>query len=156
MLNLVVNCFDCYLQENGDCIVIIWEGDDVLQSKYIFYCELYCDVCCFVNMLLDLGIKKGDVVVIYMLMVLEVVVVMLVCVCIGVVYLVIFGGFLLEVVVGCIIDFSLWLVIIVDEGVCVGCSILLKKNVDDVLKNLNVISVEYVIVLKCIGSDIDW
>lgn len=91
-----------------------------------------------------------------MSMVSEVAVAMLVCVRIGAVYSVIFGGFSSEVVVGRIIDFNLRLVIIFDEGVRVGRSISLKKNVDDALKNSNVISVEYVVVLKRIGGKIDW
>ena len=70
-LNLAVNCLDRHLQENGDRTAIIWEGDDASQSKHISYKELHRDVCRFANTLLELGIKKGDVVAIYMPMVPE-------------------------------------------------------------------------------------
>lgn len=91
-----------------------------------------------------------------MFMVLEVVVVMLVCICIGVVYIIVFGGFLLEVLVGCIIDLNVKLVIIVDEGVCGGCVVFLKKNVDEVLCNLEVKNISKVMVFKCIGGNVVW
>ena len=61
-LNLAANCLDRHLQENGDRTAIIWEGDDASQSKHISYKELHRDVCRFANTLLELGIKKGDVV----------------------------------------------------------------------------------------------
>lgn len=70
-LNLAANCLDRHLQENGDRTAIIWEGDDASQSKHISYKELHRDVCRFANTLLELGIKKGDVVAIYMPMVPE-------------------------------------------------------------------------------------
>jgi acetyl-CoA synthetase len=50
-------------------------------------------VCRFANVLLDLGIKKGDVVAIYMPMVPEAAVAMLACARIGAIHSVIFGGF---------------------------------------------------------------
>ncbi len=70
-LNLAANCLDRHLAERGDQTAIIWEGDDASQSKHITYRELHADVCRFANVLLDLGIKKGDVVAIYMPMVPE-------------------------------------------------------------------------------------
>ena len=84
---------DRHLQENGDRTAIIWEGDDASQSKHISYKELHRDVCRFANTLLELGIKKGDVVAIYMPMVPEAAVAMLACARIGAVHSVIFGGF---------------------------------------------------------------
>ncbi|PUK47259.1 acetate--CoA ligase [Salmonella enterica] len=92
-LNLAANCLDRHLQENGDRTAIIWEGDDASQSKHISYRELHRDVCRFANTLLDLGIKKGDVVAIYMPMVPEAAMAMLACARIGAVHSVIFGGF---------------------------------------------------------------
>ncbi|VFS21631.1 acetyl-coenzyme A synthetase [Salmonella enterica subsp. enterica serovar Typhimurium] len=91
-LNLAANCLDRHLQENGDRTAIIWEGDDTSQSKHISYRELHRDVCRFANTLLDLGIKKGDVVAIYMPMVPEAAVAMLACARIGAVHSVIFGA----------------------------------------------------------------
>ena len=110
----------------------------------------------FYSTLLELGIKKGDVVAIYMPMVPEAAVAMLACARIGAVHSVIFGGFSPEAVAGRIIDSNSRLVITSDEGVRAGRSIPLKKNVDDALKNPNVTSVEHVVVLKRTGGKIDW
>ncbi|MBE8207920.1 AMP-binding protein, partial [Leptospira borgpetersenii serovar Ballum] len=122
--------------------------DDATQSKHISYHELHRDVCRFVNTLTSLGIKKGDVVGIYMPMVPEAAVAMLACARIGAVHSVIFGGFSPEAVAGRNIDSSARLVITADEGVRAGRAIPLKKNVDDALKNPGVTSVEHVVVFK--------
>lgn len=142
--------------ERGDQTAIIWEGDDASQSKHITYRELHHDVCRFANVLLDLGIKKGDVVAIYMPMVPEAAVAMLACARIGAIHSVIFGGFSPEAVAGRIIDSNSRLVITSDEGLRAGRAIPLKKNVDDALKNPNVKSIEHVVVLKRTGGKIDW
>lgn len=117
---------------------------------------MYYEVCKLVNVFKEMGVVKGDCVVIYMLMVFEVVYVMLVCVWIGVVYLVIFGGFLFNVIVDCINDSNVKVVIIVDEGCCVGRSILLKVNVDKVLFGDVCLFIIYVLVYKFIGGEVDW
>ena len=114
-LNLAANCLDRHLAERGDQTAIIWEGDDASQSKNITYRELHRDVCRFANVLLDLGIKKGDVVAIYMPMVPEAAVAMLACARIGAIHSVIFGGFSPEAVAGRIIDSNSRLVITSEE-----------------------------------------
>ncbi|VDR30357.1 Acetyl-coenzyme A synthetase [Raoultella terrigena] len=155
-LNLAANCLDRHLAERGDQTAIIWEGDDASQSKKITYRELHRDVCRFANALLGLGIKKGDVVAIYMPMVPEAAVAMLACARIGAIHSVIFGGFSPEAVAGRIIDSSSRLVITADEGLRAGRAIPLKKNVDDALKNPNVTSIENVVVLKRTGGKTEW
>jgi len=155
-LNLAANCLDRHLAERGDQTAIIWEGDDASQSKHITYKELHRDVCRFANVLLTQGIKKGDVVAIYMPMVPEAAVAMLACARIGAVHSVIFGGFSPEAVAGRIIDSSSKLVITADEGVRAGRGIPLKKNVDEALKNPNVKTISNVIVLKRTGGNVEW
>ena len=155
-LNLAANCLDRHLAEQGDQTAIIWEGDDASQSKNITYRELHRDVCRFANVLLDLGIKKGDVVAIYMPMVPEAAVAMLACARIGAIHSVIFGGFSPEAVAGRIIDSNSRLVITSDEGLRAGRAIPLKKNVDDALKNPHVKSIKNVVVFKRTGGKIDW
>ncbi len=156
-LNLAANCLDRHLAERGDQTAIIWEGDDATQTKNMTYKELHHDVCRFANVLLKkLGIKKGDVVAIYMPMVPEAAVAMLACARIGAIHSVIFGGFSPEAVAGRIIDSNAKLVITADEGVRAGRAIPLKKNVDEALKNPNVNTVSNVIVLKRTGGKIDW
>ncbi|ANM78450.1 acetate--CoA ligase [Serratia marcescens] len=120
------------------------------------YKQLHHDVCQFANVLKQLGVKKGDVVAIYMPMVPEAAVAMLACARIGAVHSVIFGGFSPEAVAGRIIDSNAKLVITADEGLRAGRAVPLKKNVDDALKNPGVVSVANVVVFKRTGKPGYW
>jgi acetyl-CoA synthetase len=155
-LNLAANCLDRHLAERGDQTAIIWEGDDPTQSKQVTYKQLHHDVCQFANVLKKLGVKKGDVVAIYMPMVPEAAVAMLACARIGAVHSVIFGGFSPEAVAGRIIDSNAKLVITADEGLRAGRAVPLKKNVDDALKNPGVKSVTNVVVFQRTGKPGYW
>ncbi|MBH3268075.1 MULTISPECIES: acetate--CoA ligase [Serratia] len=155
-LNLAANCLDRHLAERGDQTAIIWEGDDPTQSKKVTYKQLHHDVCQFANVLKKLGVKKGDVVAIYMPMVPEAAVAMLACARIGAVHSVIFGGFSPEAVAGRIIDSNAKLVITADEGLRAGRAVPLKKNVDDALKNPGVVSVANVVVFQRTGKPGYW
>mgnify|MGYP003365467780 CR=1 FL=1 len=156
-LNLAANCLDRHLAERGDQVAIIWEGDDPqTENKFITYKQLHRDVCKFANVLKDIGIKKGDVVAIYMPMVPEAAVAMLACARIGAVHSVIFAGFSPEAVAGRIVDSNSKLVITADEGLRAGRTIPLKQNVDDALKNPAVVSVEHVIVYQRTGKKGEW
>ncbi|WP_187488301.1 acetate--CoA ligase [Duffyella gerundensis] len=155
-LNLAANCLDRHLAQHGDRTAIIWEGDDASESRSLSYRELHRDVCRFANVLEAAGIRKGDVVAIYMPMVPEAAVAMLACARIGAVHTVIFGGFSPEAVAGRIIDCGAKLVITADEGVRAGRAIPLKKNVDEALKNPGVTTISNVIVLRRTGNAVAW
>lgn len=71
MLNLAANCLDRHLAERVNETAIIWEGDDAFRVKHTRIKNWIGDVCRFANVLLAQGIKKGDVVAIYMPMVPE-------------------------------------------------------------------------------------
>jgi acetyl-CoA synthetase len=155
-LNLAANCLDRHLAQHGERTAIIWEGDDASESRSLSYRELHGDVCRFANVLEAAGIRKGDVVAIYMPMVPEAAVAMLACARIGAVHTVIFGGFSPEAVAGRIIDCGAKLVITADEGVRAGRAIPLKKNVDEALKNPGVTTISNVIVLRRTGNAVAW
>ena len=155
-LNLAANCLDRHLAQHGDRTAIIWEGDDASESRSLSYRELHRDACRFANVLEAAGIRKGDVVAIYMPMVPEAAVAMLACARIGAVHTVIFGGFSPEAVAGRIIDCGAKLVITADEGVRAGRAIPLKKNVDEALKNPGVTTISNVIVLRRTGNAVAW
>ncbi|MEQ5635003.1 acetate--CoA ligase [Providencia manganoxydans] len=155
-LNLSANCLDRHLAEKGDQTAIIWEGDDPAQSKHVTYRELHHDVSQFANVLKQQGIRKGDVVAIYMPMVVESAVAMLACARIGAIHTVIFAGFSPEAVSGRVIDCKAKLIITSDEGLRAGRAIPLKKNVDDALTNSNVTTVKNVIVYRRTGNVPSW
>ncbi|EIU7557837.1 MULTISPECIES: acetate--CoA ligase [Providencia] len=155
-LNLSANCLDRHLAEKGDQVAIIWEGDDPSSSKNVTYRELHQDVCQFANVLKQQGIRKGDVVAIYMPMVVEAAVAMLACARIGAIHTVIFAGFSPEAVSGRVIDCKAKLIITADEGLRAGRAIPLKKNVDDALTNPHVTTVSNVIVYQRTGNPPSW
>ncbi|PIJ50375.1 acetate--CoA ligase [Erwinia sp. OLTSP20] len=155
-LNLAANCLDRHLAKRGDHPALIWEGDDARESRTLTYRQLHQQVCRFANVLSAQGIKKGDVVAIYMPMVPEAAVAMLACARIGAIHSVIFGGFSPEAIAGRIVDSSARLVITADEGVRAGRKIPLKQNVDTALANPHVTSVKNTIVFRRTGSDIHW
>ncbi|QTF09877.1 acetate--CoA ligase [Brenneria izadpanahii] len=155
-LNVAANCLDRHLAERGDQTAIIWEGDDAGESKTVTYRELHHAVCRFANALRSLGIRKGDVVAIYMPMVPEAAIAMLACARIGAVHSVIFGGFSPEAIAGRIVDSNAKLVITADEGIRAGRIIPLKKNIDEALKNPAVTSIAKVIVYQRTGKQGEW
>ena len=74
-LNASYNCLDRHLETHPDKTAIIFEADDGTITR-ISYKELHARVCAAANGLKSLGIAKGDRVVIYMPMSIEVVVAM--------------------------------------------------------------------------------
>ena len=153
-LNVAANCLDRHLENHGEEIAIIWEGDDPSQSRHISYRELHQEVCQFSNALLAQGAKKGDVITLYMPMIPEVAVAMLACARIGAVHSVIFGGFSPDAIAGRVQGANSNIVITVDEGLRGGKTIGLKANVDAGLVNVD--CVDTVIVVKRTGADINW
>ncbi|PFG55040.1 acetyl-coenzyme A synthetase [Vibrio sp. ES.051] len=155
-LNVSANCIDRHLAEHGDDVAIIWEGDDPTDDKTLTFNQLHKEVCKFSNALKEQGVRKGDVVCLYMPMVPEAAVAMLACTRIGAVHTVVFGGFSPEALSGRIIDSDAKVVITADEGVRGGRAVPLKKNVDEALTNPNVKTIDKVIVFKRTGGDVEW
>ncbi|MEC6825068.1 acetate--CoA ligase [Photobacterium piscicola] len=155
-LNVSSNCIDRHLADRGDQAAIIWEGDDPNDDATLTYNDLYQQVCQFANALKSQGVRKGDVVCLYMPMVAEAAVAMLACTRIGAVHTIVFGGFSPEALAGRIIDSNAKVVITADEGVRGGRAVPLKQNVDDALANPLVTSVEKVVVFQRTGGDIEW
>ncbi|WP_413113802.1 acetate--CoA ligase [Thaumasiovibrio sp. DFM-14] len=155
-LNVSVNCIDRHLESRGDQVAIIWEGDDPNDDATLTYRDLHEQVCKFANALKSQGVRKGDVVCLYMPMVAEAAIAMLACTRIGAVHTIVFGGFSPEALSGRIIDSDAKVVITADEGVRGGRAVPLKKNVDEALTNPDVKTVEKVIVFQRTGNDVEW
>ncbi|MFM7967639.1 acetate--CoA ligase [Aeromonas sp. A-5] len=155
LLNVSANCLDRHLAERGDKVAIIWEGDNPAEDRKLTYRELYGEVCKFANVLKAQGVKRGDMVCLYMPMVPEAAIAMLACTRIGAVHSIVFGGFSPEALSGRIIDSGSSIVITADEGLRGGRPIPLKKNVDEALTHPDT-RVNKVIVLKRTGGKVAW
>ncbi|GAA3537173.1 acetate--CoA ligase [Zobellella aerophila] len=155
-LNLSANCIDRHLATKADEVAIIWEGDSPDDDKKVTFRELHEQVCRFANVLKAQGVQKGDVVSIYMPMVVEAAVAMLACTRIGAVHSVVFGGFSPDALASRIVDSNAKVVITADEGLRGGRAVALKDNVDLALANPKVSSIEKVIVYRRTGGKINW
>ena len=133
-LNVSYNCIDRHLEKNRDKVAIIWESDEPSLSKNITYGELYKQVCRLSNIYKELGVNKGDRVILYMPMIPEAAYAMLACARIGAVHSVVFGGFSPEALASRITDCGASLVVTADEGPRGGKSVPLKENVNKALE----------------------
>ncbi len=154
-LNACYNCVDRHLEGPlRDAPALIWEGDEPDMGKTLTYTQLHQEVCRFANALKAQGIQKGDIVTIYMPMVLELAIAVLACARIGAVHSVIFGGFSAESIRGRMEDCKSEYIITADEGVRGGKKIPLKNTVDEALAMLR--GTKCCIVFQRTGGDIAW
>ena len=95
--NICYNAVDRHaLGKKRGQAAIIWESPETGTSRVITYFELYREVNKVASMLKNLGVGKGDRVLIYLPMVPEAAFAMLACVRIGAVHSVVFAGFSVE------------------------------------------------------------
>ena len=147
-LNITYNCLDRHIKNGlGEKTALIWEGEPGDNRKYT-YQELLKEVCKAANALKTLGIKKGDLVCIYMPMIPEAMIAMLACARIGAPHSVVFGGFSSESLKDRLIDGNARFVITADGGFRKDKVIELKKAVDAAIESGANEIVEKVIVVQ--------
>lgn len=94
MLNTCYNAIDRHVEGGrSDQVAIIYDSPVTDTIKKITYKELLDQVSLFAGGLQDLGVTKGDTVIIYMPMIPEAAYAMLACARIGAIHSVVFGGF---------------------------------------------------------------
>jgi acetyl-CoA synthetase len=167
-LNVCYNCVDLQIDRGlGKKTAILWEaepmhasdsprtsgGEPSVEVRDITYEQLHDDVCRFANGLRQLGVKKGDVVTIYMPMVPEAAVAMLACARIGAVHSVIFGGFSSQAIADRVEDAKSEIIITADGGRRRGHVVPLKANVDAAMQKTS--RVRKVVVYKHVGGACD-
>ena len=153
-LNITESCLDRHVAFQPDKTAILWEADEPGEGRSFTYRELHAAVCRTANALADLGVKKGERVIIYMGMVPEAAVAMLACARLGAVHSVVFGGFSAESLRDRVRDCSAEVVITQDEGLRGGRIIPLKAVVDEALVGER--SVEKVLVYRRTGNEVPW
>jgi len=151
-LNAAANCLDRHLEERGDQVAIIWEGDDPSEDAKLTYRELHAAVCKFANGLKSLGAKRGDRITIYLPMIPEAAVAMLACARIGAIHSVVFGGFSPDSLANRIQDCESTLIITADEGLRGGRPIPLKANTDAALADTP--TIDKCVVVRRTGADV--
>ena len=152
--NISYNCLDRHIKNGlGDKTALIWEGEPG-DKKKLSYRELLKEVCRTANALKSLGVKKGDLICIYMPMIPEAMIAMLACARIGAPHSVVFGGFSSESLKDRLIDCNAKFVITADGGYRKDKVIDLKQAVDNAIKSGADNIVEKVIVVKRTQKDI--
>ena len=93
MLNACYGCIDAHLHSwRKNKVAIYWE-DEQGSAKSFSYVQLHREVNKFASVLKQMGVKKGDIVVLYLPMIPELVFSMLATVRIGAIHTVVFSGF---------------------------------------------------------------
>ncbi|MFT5744573.1 MAG: acetyl-CoA synthetase [Paracoccaceae bacterium] len=133
-LNVAANCVDRHVETRGDQTAIIWEPDDPKdEALHITYRQLQNRVCRMANILEELGVRKGDRVVIYLPMIPEAAYAMLACARIGAVHSIVFAGFSADALGARINGCDAKVVITADHAPRGGRSTPLKSNADAAL-----------------------
>jgi len=91
--NTCYNAVDRHAATRGDQAAIIYDSPVTNSKRRISYAELRDEVATLAAVLQDMGVQKGDRVVIYMPMIPEAAFAMLACARIGAIHSVVFGGF---------------------------------------------------------------
>ncbi|MCX6425413.1 MAG: acetate--CoA ligase, partial [Actinobacteria bacterium] len=153
-LNASYNCLDRHVIEGrGDRVAFIFEGEPG-DSRTYTYAQLLIEVKRTANALIELGVKDGDRVAIYMPMIPEAAIAMLACARIGAPHSVVFGGFSADALLSRIQDADAKIVITADGGYRKGSANALKPAVDDALKGET--NVKHVLVVKRTGQEVQW
>lgn len=138
-MNVCYNAIDRHIKDKGaNDIAMIWEGDEPDDVRHITYEALLRKVSQIANALKAQGVRKGDVVTIYMPMVPELAMTMLACARIGAVHSVVFAGFSSEALASRISAAKSKYVVTADIGLRGSKKIPLKNIVDDARTKMDV------------------
>ena len=149
-INASYNCLDRHVQAGrGERVAFHWRGEDG-EERDITYAQLLAEVKRFASALKDQGVRKGDVVGIYLPMIPEVVVAMLACARIGAPHNVVFGGFSAEAVRERMEFSEAKALITVDGAARKGKTAPVKDRVDEVMGDLA--TLETIVVVRSKGT----
>jgi acetyl-CoA synthetase len=153
-LNVAHNCVDRHVANGlGDKPALLWEGEPG-DERRVTYAQLQEQVARTAHALTALGIEQGDVVVVYLPVLVETVVVMLACARIGALHSLVFGGFSAEALRYRVTDGRAKLVVTTDGQYRRGKAVAVKENADGAVEGLD--HVEHVLVVRRTGQDVGW
>ena len=144
--NVSYNCLDRHVEAGrGDKAAFVWRGEEGEREEWT-YADLLRDTQRLANALKEKGVKKGDVVGIFLPMIPEVAVAMLACTRIGAVHNLVFGGFSPGQVIERMEVSDAKLLICADGARRKGSTAAVKSEVDKVIGDAP--SLETVIVVR--------
>ncbi|MDO8440237.1 MAG: AMP-binding protein, partial [Polaromonas sp.] len=132
--NLCHNAIDRHLKERADQAALIFVSTETDQERVYSFRELHAEVQRMAAVLQELGVKKGDRVLIYMPMIAEAAFAMLACARIGAIHSVVFGGFASGSLASRIEDASPKVIISADAGSRGGKAVAYKPLLDEAIR----------------------
>ncbi len=151
--NIVHNALDRHLNTyRKNKVALIWEGEAGDTRMYSYF-SLNREVCKFANVLKSLGVKKGDIVTIYLPRIPEQVITMLACAKIGAAHSVVYGGFSVEALAKRIEDAQSRVLITADGGWLRGNIVKLKDIADEAVGRQP--TIETCLVIRRTGQEIN-
>ncbi len=132
--NLCHNAVDRHVKTRGDQPALIWVSTEVEQERVYTFAQLQAEVQRMAAMLLSLGVKSGDRVLIYMPMIPEAAFTMLACTRIGALHSVVFGGFASGSLASRIDDARPTVIVSADAGSRGGKVVAYKPLLDEAIR----------------------
>jgi len=132
--NLCHNAVDRHLKERADQAALIFVSTETNEETVYSFRELHAEVQRMAASLQELGVQKGDRVLIYMPMIAEAAFAMLACTRIGAIHSVVFGGFASGSLASRIEDAEPKLIISADAGSRGGKAVAYKPLLDEAIR----------------------
>lgn len=153
-LNVAANCVDRHVGAGrGDKVALHFEGEPGDRVS-VTYADLQRRVSRAANALVDLGIRPGDRVVIYLPVLVETIVITLACARVGAVHSLVFGGFSAEAVRFRLEDTGAKLLVTSDGQYRRGTATEVKSTADTAAADLP--DLAHVLVLRRTGQQVPW
>jgi acetyl-CoA synthetase len=150
--NIVHNAIDRHLTTHRkNKVALIWEGEPCDERTYSYH-ALNREVSKFANVLKSLGVKKGDIVTLYLPRIPEQVFAMLACAKIGAAHSVVYGGFSVEALAERIEDAQSRVLVTADGGWLRGKIVPLKEIADEAMARQP--TIETCVVVKRTAQDV--
>ncbi len=149
--NVSVNCIDRHARHKADRTALIALTEEGHERRWTWG-ELLDATARAASAMLHMGIKKGDVVAIFLPNLLETVAAVHACFRIGAIYNVVFSGFSPKALSDRLQDTEAKLVITADESVRRGHTLPLKAKLDAIIDQVP--SVQHVVVVRRTGGNV--
>lgn len=151
--NIVHNAIDRHARSwRKNKLAIIWEGEDGSQRTFSYH-ALNREVSKMANVLKSVGVKKGDIVTIYLPRIPELPMMMLACAKIGAAHSVVYGGFSEAALADRLADAQSKVLVTADGGYMRAKIVELKKIADEAMSRTP--TVQTCLVVKRTGHNVN-